>query len=183
MKYNLQARGVEVTDAIRNYLDRRLEKIDRAFQEDRIISADVRIDKEKGTYRFEFTVHVPEMVIRVEERGNDLYNLIDTASDVLERKLKSYKETRMRHNRRATRREIPIKPELEEEDEFEEESPEILIVKRKRFAMKPMLLEEAIEQMNLLGHNFFVFRNADTNEVNVLYKRNDGGLGLIELME
>jgi len=180
VKYKLQARGFELTDAIKNYLDKRLEKIDRSFKEDRIISADARFEKEKGTYRFEFTVHVPEVVIRVEERGSDLYSLMDAATDVLERKLKAYKETRMKHKRRAGRREVPAEPV---EDEFEGEAPESAIVKRKRFAMKPMLLEEAIEQMKLLGHTFFVFRNADTNEVNVLYIRNDGGLGLIELSE
>lgn len=180
MEYKLLARGFELTDAIRNYLDKRLEKIDRVFDEGRIISADARFDKERGFFKFEFTVHVPDAVIRVEDQGNDPYALIDTVVDSVERKLKSYKEIREKRSRRGSlRREVVAEssPDSEEEDVTD------LITKRKRFMMKPMILEEAVDQMKLLGHSFFVFRNADTGDINVLYVRNDGSLGLIELVE
>ena len=100
--------------------------------------------------------------------------------DSVERKLKSYKEIREKRSRRGSpRREVVAEssPDSEEEDVTD------LITKRKRFMMKPMILEEAVDQMKLLGHSFFVFRNADTGDINVLYVRNDGSLGLIELVE
>ena len=180
MEYKLLARGFELTDAIKNYLDKRLEKIDRVFDEGRILSADARFDKEKGFFKFEFTVHVPDAVIRVEDRGNDPYALIDGVVDSVEGKLKSYKEIREKRGRRSSpRREVITENSIDRE---EEEAMD-LITRRKRFTMKPMILEEAIDQMKLLGHSFFVFRNADTGDINVLYLRNDGSLGLIELVE
>lgn len=176
MDYKIVAKGLELSDSIKSYLDKRLSKIDRIV--DNVVSADVRLSKEtRGREIVEITVHVGDSVIRVEETTNDIYSSIDTAVDSLVRRIKKYKA--LKHEKQKKTSKI-----IEEEMNFQEEeelSPLNKIVKTKRFSMKPMNLEEAVMQLEMLGHSFFAFRNAETNEINILYVRKDGKYGLIEL--
>jgi len=175
MDYKIVAKGLELSDSLKNYLDKRLSKINRIV--DNIVSTDVRLSKEtRGRETVEITVHVGDAVIRVEEVTNDIYNSIDAAVDLLVRRIKKYKD--LKHERQKK-----ILKAAEETNFQEEEKPSPLdkIVKTKRFFMKPMNLEEAVMQLEMLGHTFFAFRNAETDEVNILYVRKDGNYGLIEL--
>ncbi|MCD6545384.1 MAG: ribosome-associated translation inhibitor RaiA [Thermotogae bacterium] len=174
MDYKIVTKGLELSDSLKNYLDKRLSKIDRIANN--IVSADVRLSKEtRGREIVEITIHMGNTIIRVEEITNDIYSSIDAAIDSLVRRIKRYKDLKHSRQQRAQRT-------LEQETQTQEEKSFLdKIVKTKRFFMKPMSIEEAIMQLEMLGHSFFVFRNAETDEINVVYTRKDGNYGLIEL--
>ncbi|HEW91084.1 MAG TPA: ribosome-associated translation inhibitor RaiA [Thermotogaceae bacterium] len=174
MDYKIVTKGLELSDSLKNYLDKRLSKIDRIANN--IVSADVRLSKEtRGREIVEITIHMGNTIIRVEEITNDIYSSIDAAIDSLVRRIKRYKDLKHSRQQRAQRT-------LERETQTQEEKSFLdKIVKTKRFFMKPMSIEEAIMQLEMLGHSFFVFRNAETDEINVVYTRKDGNYGLIEL--
>jgi len=174
MDYKIVTKGLELSDSLKNYLDKRLSKIDRIANN--IVSTDVRLSKEtRGREIVEITIHMGNTIIRVEEITNDIYSSIDAAIDSLVRRIKRYKDLKHSRQQRAQRT-------LEQETQTQEEKSFLdKIVKTKRFFMKPMSIEEAIMQLEMLGHSFFVFRNAETDEINVVYTRKDGNYGLIEL--
>ena len=137
-----------------------------------IVTLSVQKDKQK----IEVTIPVKGNIIRAEESSNDMYVSIDLVEEIIERQLRKYKNKLIDKKQSAQSfSDLFISEEAEPEDEIQ-------IVKTKRFAMKPMDPEEACVQMELLGHNFFVFLNADTDEVNVVYKRKGNTYGLIEPM-
>ncbi|GAB6189128.1 ribosome-associated translation inhibitor RaiA [Marinitoga arctica] len=179
MDYKLYTKNIELTKALEDYLEKRMEKIDRIFKkhDDLLMSTDVRITKEREIYKVEVTSHLKfkGSVLKVEERGTDLYEVIDRVSDVFERKLKKFKGKLQDHESLNPLKEINT-------EAYEEEDILSKIDKRKRFDLNMYSLEEAVMQLELLGHEFFVFRNSDSEEVNVVYKRKDGSLGLIELI-
>ena len=178
MDYNIVAKGFEMSDALKAYLDKKLSKLDRIV--DKVVSMDVRLAKEmKGREKAEITMHVGDKYIRVEEVSDDLYTSIDMAVDTLVKRVKKYKEMRRDRQKRAVKVSSAIYEPQETSSESAEESTGE-IVRVKRFFLKPMSVDEAIDQMELLGHTFFVFRNAETDEINVVYKRKDGNYGLIE---
>ncbi|MCD6443203.1 MAG: ribosome-associated translation inhibitor RaiA [Thermotogae bacterium] len=175
MDYNIVAKGFEMSNALRSYLDKRLSKLDRIV--DNVVSMDVRLTREvKGREKVEITMHVGDKYIRVEEVSDDLYTSIDMAVDTLVKRVKKFKEMRKDRQKRA----VKISSAVYEPQEKEKEETVGEIVRVKRFFLKPMNVDEAIDQMELLGHTFFVFRNAETDEINVVYKRKDGNYGLIE---
>lgn len=178
MKYNIYAKDIPVTDTMKEHIDKKLAKVFRAIDEDHFTSMDVRVMKERGLYKVEITGHLPGFVVRVEESGDDFYGVVEAIANILERRIKRYKErARMRH--RASAKEIlDAIPEVPDEEERG-----LQITRTKRFSIKPMKIEEALLQMEMLGHTFFVFRNVDTDEVNVLYLRKNGTVGLIEMSE
>ncbi len=164
---------MEVTEALKEVTSKKLRKLDKYFNKD--VEGNVVYSVERNWKILEITIDLPGTILRVEEASDDMYAAIDKAVDVLERQIRKYK-TRLQRRQQAgeTIRFENVMP-LEED---EREKPRI--VRTKRFAMKPMSAEEAVLQMELLGHNFFVFRNADSEEVSVVYKRKDGNYGLIE---
>jgi len=176
MKIIFKGKHIEVTDAMRNYIEKRLSKIERHF--DHILEVIVTLSVEKNRQIVEATLQASRALIRAEEETDDMYTSIDKVADKLERQIQKYKEKYFQKPHPGTEKKGLANQEVDAEDS---ESDKIAkIVKTKRFAIKPMSVEEAAMQMDLLGHNFFVFANDNTNKVNVLYKRKDGNFGLIE---
>jgi len=174
MQITIAARNLELTPALRRYTERKLKKLEKYL--DSITSAHVILSIEKYRHIVEVTLRARDITIRGEEATEDLYSSVDLVMDKLERQLRRYKERISAHQGRGQR--IASSARRSMEAPFLEEEPRV--VKVKRFPVKPLSLEEAIIHMDLLGHNFFVFRNAENEEVNVLYRRRDGNLGLIE---
>lgn len=176
MKIIFKGKHIEVTDAMRNYIEKRLNKIDRHF--DHILEVIVTLSVEKNRQIVEATLQASRALIRAEEETDDMYTSIDKVADKLERQIKKYKEKYFQKPHPGTEKIELFNKEINTEDGEPDKIAKI--VKTKRFAIKPMSVEEAAMQMDLLGHNFFVFANDNTNKVNVLYKRKNGNFGLIE---
>ena len=178
MKVVIKGKHFDVTDAIRNYLEKRMAKIERHF--DHILDVIVTFSVEKNRQIIEVTLQANRALIRAEEETDDMYTSIDKVVDKLERQIQKYKEKFYQKPYTGSIKEIeqPVIKENNTEKDMLVESGKI--VKTKRFAIKPMSVEEAAMQMDLLGHTFFVFANDSTNKVNVVYKRKDGNFGLIE---
>ena len=175
MKFNIHGKRIEITDSIRSYIESKIGKLDKYFEEPDDITATVVVRISGIQQIVEVTIPIHKIVLRGEERDDDLYAAIDRVSDILERQIRKNK-TRMQ--RRVSKNEfLGFDLSFETEADAEEEQT---IVKRKEIEMKPMSEEEAILQMNLIGHEFFVFSNVDTGNVDVLYKRKDGNYGIIE---
>ena len=174
MKYNIRGDKMVVTEAIRDYAEEKLGKLEKYFKDDDI-TANVLTRVRGNSQIVEVTIPTSKFVLRSEEENEDLYAAIDLVSDKLERQIRKNK-TRLNRNVKENVKEFNFDYTL---DDAEEESKE-KIVKRKNIEMKPMDEEEAILEMELLGHAFFVYKDMDTNNVCVLYKRKDGDYGLIE---
>jgi putative sigma-54 modulation protein len=172
MKLILRGKNIEITEALNDHVEKRIGKIDKYFDVD--TEAQVTLTVERGLHRVEVTAGIEGLILRAEEGTGDMYASIDLVVDKLERQIAKYKT---RINRKARQgggiKELNQLPQVEEDDDM-------FVVKTKRFPMKPMPVEEAILQMNLLGHDFYVFANADNDDVNVIYRRKDGKYGLIE---
>ncbi len=177
MKITITGKQIELTPALKQRVEDRFAKLDRYFHKETEAFVTLRVQREEQIA--EATIHSGSLIVRVEESTDDMYVSIDNAADVLERQLRKHK-TRIEKKLKKETFEagaltaIPFEENVEEEKEFK-------IVRTKRFSIKPMSTEEAILQMNLLDHQFFIFNNADTDEPNVVYKRKNGDYGLIEL--
>lgn len=168
----MKGRGVEVTDALRSYAEKRLGRLERQLPDSQIelqLSAEAN-PSIKDSHVAEATVRTKGPVLRARESSHDMRASIDQLVDKLERQVTRYREKRGR--RRRASRQAP------EEGIPMSEEPQI--VRTKQFAVKPMTAEEAVLQLELVGHDFFVFRDADSDEVNIVYRRRQGGYGLIE---
>ncbi len=172
MRYLITGKNLEVTPGLRKAVEEKIGKLERYFSSD--TEAIVTLSVEKERQKIEVTIPVKGSIIRAEQESSDMYVSIDLVEEIIERQLKKYK-TRIIDKKQSASAFSDLF--LAEEDE---EESEIRIQKVKRFAMKPMDAEEACVQMELLGHNFFVFLNADTDQVNVVYKRKGNTYGLIE---
>lgn len=183
--YQLSGRNVDVTDAMRDYVEEKLTRLDRFSDQitDARVVLTVRDVRDAGRRnRVEVQLNVPSGIIRAEEHHADMYAAIDRASDVLERQLRKFKTRYLKH-----RHDGAPQPEqgLAEADvdaglegDVTEFRPEI--VRQKRFDLRPMSPEDAVAQMEALGHDFYVFNNMDTGGCAVVYRRRDGNYGLIE---
>lgn len=171
MKYIIRGNNIEVTDSIKSYIEEKLSKMDKYFKNPENTEAKVLISVNGIDQKVEVTINESKYFIRGEEINNDLYAAIDIVVDKLERQVRKYKTKLSNRNK-------PEESSIEIEDYFEE--PEEEVVKRKELFLKPMDEEEAITQMELLGHTFFVFKNIDTEKVCVVYKRKDGAYGVLE---
>lgn len=175
MNIQFVGKNVEVTDALREVTEKKLSKLEKYFQD--IIMGNVTFSTQRNNKTIEITIQIPGTILRAEETTDDMYASIDKAVDILERQLRKHKtklQQKYRENQTIRFENVmPLKPEDEEEDRPK-------IVRRKRFTIKPMNYEEAVLQMELLGHNFFVFRSDETEDMSVVYKRKDGNYGLIE---
>ena len=174
MEVTVRGKNIEVTPALVEYTQKKLGKLAKFF--DKATEAQVFLSVTREDHVVEVTVNVEGLILRGEEATGDMYASIDLVVEKLEKQVAKYK-TRL--NKSLRKRGVRMINEnwwcrIAGEEE------EARVVKTKRFAWKPMSLEEAILQMNLLGHDFFVFTNADTETVNVIYKRRDGDYGLIE---
>ena len=175
MNINIKSRNLEVTTAIREYLEKKLTKLEKLIDADEAL---VTLSVTKERRRVEVTIPLKNgIILRGEEEGYDMYASIDSVAEKLESQIRRYK-TRLSRKGHGTARGAEFNAMASQPPAEEEEAE--LPVKVKRFPVKPIPVEEAIMQMNLLGHNFFVFQNADTGNVNVVYRRNDGDFGLLE---
>ena len=175
MKYNIRGDKMIVTDAINSYVEGKLGKLDKYFRNDEI-KANVLL-KVRGANRqiIEVTIPTEKFILRCEEENNDLYAAIDLCVDKLERQIRKNKTKLKRHVTKEKNKDINFEFELAENEDIDE-----TIVKRKKIDTKPMDEEEAILEMELLGHDFFVFKNTNTESVCVVYKRKSGDYGIIE---
>ena len=180
LKINVRGENIEVTGAIREYVEKRLAKLEKFFDNtaDSTAHVNLKVYSDK-TAKVEVTIPLPYLVLRAEETSPDMYASIDLVTDKLERQIRKYKT---RINRKS--REKGLKDFFYEDLEEEKKTPkEFDIVRNKHLDLKPMNAEEAVLQMDLLGHDFFVFEDADTNGTSIVYRRNDGRYGLIETNE
>ena len=173
MKITVRGKNMEITSALREYVEKRLNKLEKYSEYLQDGNATLSVTKDR--HRIEVTIPVNGWLLRGEEETEDMYSSVDNVVEKLEKQIDKYKTKISKKIKAETIREIPGGGEG---NTYHYDDPQI--VRTKRFAMKPMSLEEAVMQMNLLGHNFFVFSNAETDEVNVVYMRNDGNYGHIE---
>jgi putative sigma-54 modulation protein len=185
VKLQVTGRNLDVTPSIVDYAERKLTKLARHLSDSSRVELELRIEKNPSISEnnvAEATIWTKGPVLRARESSTDMYASIDLVAEKLERQVKRYRERRHRgrphHAQPAQQDEVPVyEPSL---DAVEPEEPQPGIVKTKRFNMKPMHPEEASMQLELVGHEFFVFLNADTDDVAVIYRRRDGNFGLIE---
>jgi putative sigma-54 modulation protein len=170
MQVHIRAKNLEVTPALREYLQKRLSKFEKIINAQEA-TATFTITKDKQ--KVEITIPLNGIFIRGEEETYDMYNSIDNVVEKLESQVHKYKTRLLKRNRGLAKE---LSGSIVGAEDYIDELP----VKIKRFSLKPMPVEEAIMQMNLLGHNFFVFTNSENNNVNVVYRRNDGAFGLLE---
>ena len=173
MRYKITGRNIEVTPALKAAVEDKIGKLERYFNQD--TEAVITLSVEKDRQKIEVTIPVKGTIIRAEQHSNDMYVSIDLVEEVIERQLRKYKTKLIAKHQE----DVPFSTGFfEEEDDTPEE--EVKIIRTKRFGIKPMYPEDACIQMELLGHNFFVFCNAETDEVNVVYRRKNNTYGLIE---
>ncbi len=173
MKFIISGRNIDITDGLRTAVEDKLGKLERYFTADTEIIVTLSVEKERQ--KIEVTIPVKGSIIRSEQVSNDMYVSIDLVEEIIERQLRKYK-TKIINKKQNVE---TFQPEFIEKD-YEDDTNEIKIIRTKKFGFKPMYPEDACVQMELLGHNFFVFLNAETEEVNVVYKRKGNTYGLIE---
>lgn len=182
MKYNVRGENIEVTPALREYVEKKLSKLNRYFTT--TPNANVHVNLKTYTdkrAKVEVTIPMTNLVLRAEEVNNDMYAAIDLITDKLERQIRKHKTKINRKLReKGSINDLFVNGTGETKAPATEEENELEVVRQKSFTLKPMDSEEAILQMNLLGHSFYVFTNAETNRTSVVYKRKDGRYGLIE---
>ena len=175
MRIIVSGKNIDITDGLRQAVEDKLSKLERYFTPETDIIVTLSIEKERQ--KIEVTIPVKGNIIRSEQVSNDMYVSIDLVEEVIERQLKKYKNKIIDQKQSAPSLQNFQKEYIEKEIEDDED---VKIIRTKRFGMKPMYPEDACVQMELLGHNFFVFQNAETEEVNVVYKRKGNTYGLIE---
>ena len=175
MIYNIRGDKILVTDAIKDYITEKLGRLDKYFKNDEL-NVNVLIKVKGFNQTIEVTIPTPNFTIRNEESAEDLYAAIDLVTDKIERQIRKNK-TKLKKQNKVNNKYEYLNFDYEVKDNEEENNK---IVKRKKFDTKPMDEEEAILEMELLGHNFFVYKDMHTDNVNVLYKRDDGNYGIIE---
>lgn len=172
MKITTTGRKITVTDGLRSYAEKKLAKLEKFFNDN--TSAQVTLSVQKDDHIIEITIYHEGIIFRAEVRDADMYAAIDRSIDVLERQIRKQKTRLEKKLREGAFDNSDSANAYEEETEFK-------VVKTKKHEAKPMSVEEAILQMNLLGHEFYIFNNAETLDKEVVYRRKDGNYGLIEL--
>ena len=172
MKFVIIGRNIDVTPGLKSAVEDKLGKLEKYFNEDTEIHVALSVEKERQ--KIEVTIPVKGSIIRSEQVSSDMYVSIDLVEEIIERQLKKYKNKIIEKQQDA----VAFSKAYVENDSDEDE--EIKIIRSKKFEIKPMYPEDACVQMELLGHNFFAFINAETDQVNVVYKRKGETYGLIE---
>ena len=182
LNFNIRGENIEVTPAIREYVEGKVEKVERYFNEDLNANANVnlKVYNDRQT-KVEVTIPMKNLTLRAEERHDDMYAAVDLIVDKLERQIRKHKT---KVNRRYRGNEgaglyFAQTAQLEQEA-LQQAEDEFAVVRTKQFDLKPMDQEEAILQMNMLGHDFYIYTDAESNGTNIVYKRRDGKYGLIE---
>lgn len=171
MKINILLRKLTLSDEKKEMLTKKADKLQKFFSEDAV--CDIVVSTQRDKIIVETTIRTKDMIYRAEDRSEDVYNAADKVVDAIERQIRKNKTRLAKKLREGVRKEFETS--VPDEDESE-----IKIVKTKKHSVKPMSAEEAVLQMNLLGHSFFVFLNSDTNTTDIVYRRKDGNYGLIE---
>ncbi|WP_076460876.1 ribosome hibernation-promoting factor, HPF/YfiA family [Limosilactobacillus caccae] len=178
LKFNIRGENVEVTESIRDYVVKRISKLQKFFEDSVEATAHVNLKVYPNrTYKVEVTIPLPYLTLRAEETSNDMYGSIDLVTDKLERQIRKYKTKVNRKSREKGLKNLEFVPS---DDDSAESVEELKIVRTKQVSLKPMDPEEAVLQMDMLGHDFFVFQDAETDGTSIVYRRNDGRYGLIE---
>ena len=172
MKFIISGKNIAVTEGLKTAVEDKLGKLERYFTPETEISVTLSVEKDRQ--KIEVTIPVKGNIIRSEQVSNDMYVSIDLVEEVIERQLRKYKNKIVDKQQESTNFQKAYLDKDYEEDE------EVKIIRTKKFGIKPMYPEDACVQMELLGHDFFVFCNAETDEVNVVYRRKNGTFGLIE---
>ncbi len=172
MRFLMYGKNIEVTEGLKTAVEEKIGKLERYFTPETEVH--VTFSVEKDNQKIELTIPMKGTILRAEQTSDDMYASIDMVEEIIERQLRKYKNKLVDQKQSSG----SFTKAFAEEEAAEDE--EIKVVRTKRFAVKPMDVEEACIQMELLGHNFFVFRNAETDEVNVVYKRKGNTYGLIE---
>ena len=182
MNFIISGKNIEVTPGLKDAIEQKLGKLERYFTPETEIN--VTLSVEKGRQKIEVTIPVKGNIIRSEQTSDNMYVSIDLVEEVIERQLRKYKNKLVArsqgHPTSYTSTGNSFRKEFFETEDDAAEDDEIQIVRTKKFGIKPMFPEDACIQMELLGHSFFVFCNAETDQVNVVYKRKDKTYGLIE---
>lgn len=173
MRFIISGKNIDVTSSLRSTIEQKLGKLERYFTPTTEIIVTLSVEKERQ--KIEVTIPMKGTIIRSEQVSDDMYISIDLVEEVIERQLLKYKKKIIDKHQEGG----DLQPDFMDLSDAMDED-EIKIIRTKRFGIKPMFPEDACVQMELLGHNFFVFMNAETDEVNVVYKRKDGAYGLIE---
>ena len=177
MRLQVKGKNVEVSEAIRTYAEEKLGRLERQLADPTRVELELAIEKNPSiadNHVAEATIWTKGPVLRAREASTDMRASIDLLADKLERQVSRYRQKRRRRGRNANGN-VP-----EQATPLESEELEPLIVKTKQFTVNPMTPEEAVLQLELVGHDFFVFRNIESDVINVVYRRRDGGYGLIE---
>ena len=172
MKVTVVAKNIELTSALKEIVEKKIRKLEKYFEGD--ISAKATLSVQKSRHIIEVTIPFNGVILRGEESTDDMYKSLDLVGDKLERQIRKQK-TRLSRRNNGSVRFAEVK-----DDDVNINDDDGTLVKVKKFGVKPMNSEEAILQMDLLGHNFFVYQDADSSKVNVVYKRKDGNYGLLE---
>ena len=172
MKIIISGKNIDVTAGLRSAVESKLGKLEKYFTVDTEVFVTLNVEKDRQ--KIEVTIPVKGNIIRSEQTSNDMYVSIDLVEEIIERQLRKYK-TKLIAQKQSVGN---FQPSYLENDDEEDE--EVRIVRTKRFDIKPMYPEDACVQMELLGHNFYVFCNAETDQVNVVYRRKGNTYGLIE---
>lgn len=181
MKYNVRGENITVTPAIREYVEKKIGKLEKYFEQTPTSDVNVNLSVYNSEQKIEVTIPMTNLLLRAEESHVDMYAAVDLVVNKLERQIRKHKtkvNRKLRQSEESPRYGFVENVNGGGYDDHNDEDFEV--VRNKRFDLKPMDSEEAILQMNMLGHNFFVFVNAETNSTNVVYRRNDGKYGLIE---
>ncbi len=172
MKTNIYTRKMDLSTEKKEMIAKKIDKLGKFFDED--VSSDIVVSTQKDKIIVEVTIRTPDMIYRAEERNDDLYNAVDEIAESIMRQIRKNKTRLQKKLREGVNKEYDFGAYEDTDD------AEIKIVKTKTHHVKPMSPEEAVLQMNLLNHSFFVFLNAQTNTTDIVYRRKDGNYGLIE---
>lgn len=175
MKFNIRGQKIEVTNAIREYAEKKIGKLSKYFSNPDELTATILIKVKGKEQTVEITIPFKKIVLRAEDTNKDLYAAIDLVYEKLERQIRKNKTRLLQRKSKGT--EIEINVDFDNSDVTEDKN---VIVRRKQLDTKPMSEEEAILQMNMLDHEFFIYKDDDTGNICILYKRKDGDYGLIE---
>ncbi len=173
MKTNIYSRKVELGNEKKEMLIKKIDKLGKFFNDE--ASADIVVSEQKDKMIVEVTIRTADMIYRAEERNEEIYNAADDIVDSITRQIRKNKTRLAKRIRAGVSKDFDFFA-----DAIEEDDDEIKIVKTKTHQVKPMSAEEAVLQMNLLNHSFYVFKNAQTNTTDIVYRRKDGNYGLIE---
>lgn len=184
LDYNVRGENIEITDAIRSYVEKKVNKLDKYFVNTKMnVTARVNLKVYPNkSAKAEVTILLPYLSLRAEETSDDLYKSIDLVIDKLVRQIHKFNTRINRKSRDKGINDFKLTiPDSDYEEEAEDNgNDEMEVVRTKRLALKPMNSQEAILQMNMLDHNFFIFEDTDTDGISIVYKRRDGHYGLIE---